>query len=254
MELGSLKPLLASLILPPALPLLIAVLGVVVGLRARRAGVFVALCGIGTLWLLSCNAVAVWLAHTLIERPVPTTVTALRSGGAQAIVVLGGGVEQDAPEYGEPQLSPSSAARLRYGVKLAQRANLPLAFTGGRGWAAPSTQTATEAEVAQRTARADYGHPVRWLESESRDTRENARLLAQTLQDAGVRRIALVTNAWHMPRAQREFEAAGLFVLPAPMGYVLAGESPVLEWLPSADGVLASRRVLREWIALRFAS
>jgi uncharacterized SAM-binding protein YcdF (DUF218 family) len=54
-----------------------------------------------------------------------------------------------------------------------------------------------------------------------------------------------------MPRSQALFEKAGLQVLPAPMGFVLPSERPLLEWLPSARGLTASRQVLREWLALR---
>jgi uncharacterized SAM-binding protein YcdF (DUF218 family) len=65
-----------------------------------------------------------------------------------------------------------------------------------------------------------------------------------------VQRIALVTDAWHMPRAIAAFERAGLTVTPAPTGFILPVERDLLEWLPSANGLLASREVLREWLAL----
>ena len=91
---------------------------------------------------------------------------------------------------------------------------------------------------------------MRWTESESRDTSGNARLLAPLLRHDGVHHIALVTDAWHMPRAVAAFERAGLRVSPAPMGFVLAGESALLKWMPSARGLLASQQVLREWLAL----
>ena len=78
----------------------------------------------------------------------------------------------------------------------------------------------------------------------------NARLLAPLLQQGGVQRIALVTDAWHMPRAVAAFERAGLSVTPAPMGYVLPVQRDLLQWLPSSYGLLASQQVLREWLAL----
>jgi hypothetical protein len=34
------------------------------------------------------------------------------------------------------------------------------------------------------------------------------------------------------------------------MGFVLPVESDVLQWMPSAYGLLASQQVLREWLAL----
>ncbi|HEX5286295.1 MAG TPA: ElyC/SanA/YdcF family protein [Polaromonas sp.] len=77
--------------------------------------------------------------------------------------------------------------------------------------------------------------------------------LAPLLQRDGVQRIALVTDAWHMPHAVAAFERAGLTVTPAPTGFILPLERDLLEWLPFANGLLASREVLREWLALAVA-
>ena len=37
------------------------------------------------------------------------------------------------------------------------------------------------------------------------------------------------------------------------MGFVLPDENQLLEWLPSAQGLLASRQVLREWLGIAVA-
>jgi len=99
----------------------------------------------------------------------------------------------------------------------------------------------------------DYGFKLRWLESTSRDTWENAQLLAPLLQKNGVQRIALVTDAWHMPRSVAAFEQTGLSVTPAPIGFAQPIESQLLQWLPSAQGLLISRQVLRECLGLAVA-
>jgi uncharacterized SAM-binding protein YcdF (DUF218 family) len=135
-------------------------------------------------------------------------VAGLKAHRVQAIVILGGDVLPQAPEYGESQPGAATAARLRYGVWLARQSGLPLAFTGGLGWAAHSSQRDSEAAVAARVAQQDYGMALRWSEAASRDTAGNARLLAPLLQRDGVQRIALVTHAWHMPRAVAAFEAS----------------------------------------------
>ena len=84
-------------------------------------------------------------------------------------------------------------------------------------------------------------------------TRENAQRLAQLLHPEGVRRIALVSDAWHLPRATLEFRNAGFEVVAAPTRSPLPAGRPALEWLPSSDGLAASRSALREWLALRAA-
>ena len=251
MELGNLKPLLTSLAMPPLALLLLALLGLLRTARKQRGGLALATVAVLTLWLLSCHGTAVWLGRHALPQFAATSAAQLQSGKVQAIVVLGGGLLPAAPEYGgQPQPSPSTAARLRYGLWLARPSNLPLAFTGGTGWAADGMQPASEAEVAAQVARQDYGVTLRWQESASRDTAGNARLLAPLLQQDGVQRIALVTDAWHMARSVQAFERAGLVVTPAPTGFVLPVESGFLQWLPSPRGLLASQQILRECLGL----
>ena len=250
MELATLKPLLSTLAMPPASLLLLAVLGWLLALRKRRTGMALMGLALVMLWALSCHGTAVWLARNALPQYEPVTAAALKAGKAQAVVVLGGGVVPLAPEYGRAQPSAPTLARLRYGVLLARQAALPMAFAGGLGWAAHEGQKESEAEVAQRVAGQEYGIAIRWSESRSRDTVENARLLAPMLARDGVQRIALVTDAAHMPRAQAAFQNAGLMVMPAPTGYVLPVQAATLEWLPSAYGLWSSRQVIHEWLGL----
>lgn len=248
--LAELKPILTALVLPPAAPLLLALLGLLLATRKKAAGLFLVFAATALLWLVSCNAVAVWLAQNILPQYAPVSVVALKTGAVQAIVVLGGGVHPLAPEYGEPQVSPAAAARLRYGVWLARQTRLPVAFGGGLGWGAADAQILSEGEVARRAALQDYGLTLRWIDGQSRDTSENARMLRALLQKDGIQRIALVTHAWHMPRSVQAFERAGFSVTAAPLGYILPRRNRVLEWLPSADGLDASRVVLKEWLGL----
>lgn len=250
MNLGEFKPLLTSLALPPLALLLSAVLGLALALKRKRSGLALTAAALALLWLLSCHGTAVWLARHALPQFAPVSAAQLKTGRVQAIVVLGGGLLPQAPEYGRPQPGPHTAARLRYGIGLARQSGLPLAFSGGVGWAAKGAQAESEAVVAARVAQQDYGVTLRWLEVNARDTSENARLLAALLQRDGVQRIALVTDAWHLPRALAAFERAGLAVTPAPTGFILPVERALLEWLPSAYGLQVSREVLREWLAL----
>ena len=257
MELDALKPILASLALPPLLMLLGACLGLLLVVRKKRVGLTIITLSVAALWLVSCHGMAVWLARNAVPQFAPLTLATLKASKAQAIVVLGGGLLPEAPEYGTAQPAAHTASRLRYGLWLGRQSGLPLAFTGGAGWSARQLEGAakpdSEADVAARMALQDYGVALRWLESQSRDTAENARLLAPMLQRDGIRRIVLVTNAWHMPRSVLAFERTGLLVVPAPTGYILPERSDLMEWLPSATGLLASQQVLREWLALAVA-
>ena len=253
-ELGLIKPLLTNVALPPAAPLLLAFAGLMLASRRKRIGLALAALSLAALWLLACHGTAVWLTRHALPQFQAINADALKTRQVQAIVVLGGGLLSGAPEYaGLPQPTAFTAARLRYGVWLARQSNLPVAFTGGVGWAADGMQRVSEADVAKQVALQDYGFRLRWLETASRDTWENAQLLAPLLQKDSVQRIALVTDAWHMPRSVTAFELAGFIVTPAPMGYAQPIESPLLQWLPSAQGLLISRQVLRECLGLAVA-
>ena len=250
MELGSLKPVLTSLVLPLAFFPLLGLLGLVLVAKRKRSGWLlcsVAFCG---LWLLSCEVTVVWLARTALPQYPPITAAQLKASQVQAIVVLGGGTYPQSPEYGTAQPGPSTAARLRYGIWLSRQSGLPIAFSGGSGWAAGSNVKTSEADVAARVAQEDYGFTLRWLENQSRDTAENAQLVAPLLKRDGVQRIALVTDALHMPRAVAEFERTGLLITPAPTGYVLPIKSGVLQWLPSTHSLSGSTRLIHEVLGL----
>lgn len=204
------KPVLTALLLPPVPLLLLVLLGA--GLVRRRPGWgwgwLLLLAGAAGIWLSSTTAVGQWLQRQLLQPPNALNLEQLQQLQARrspnsAIVVLGGGRESHAPEYGGPSLSFYSLERLRYGLWLARETGLPLAFSGGTGHA--QLDGPAEAEVAARIAAAEFGRPLKWTESAARDTRDNAERSVALLRAAGVTRIVLVTHGWHMPRSQRAF-------------------------------------------------
>lgn len=254
MELGSLKPVLTVIALPPLSLLLVAMLGLLlIGKKPRRAatGKAVAMLSVALLWVFCCHGTGVWLSTVLLPQYAALSPGQLQTANVQAIVVLGGGLVPNAPEYGLSQPSSHGAARLRYGISLSRASGLPILFSGGVGWANGQPGQISEAEVAARIAQQDYAVALRWIEGQSRDTSENARLSASMLGRDGVTRIALVTDAWHMPRAQAAFERAGLLVTPAPMGFIMPAQAGVLPWLPSPAGLATSHLVLKEWLGFQ---
>lgn len=261
------KPVLTALLLPPV-PLLLAVLLGAGLMRTRRGwgGLVIAL-SVGLLWLSACSGMARAIEPLLLPsypaldaqriaalraetRPASPARAADRGRSDVAILVLGGGVEPYAPEYGMSNLSLHSLASLRYGLWLSRETGWPVGFSGGTGWA--NRGVAAEAEVAARIATQEYGRPLRWVEASSRDTRENARLSVPLLRAAGVRHVLLVTRGWHMPRAMALFNeaAAGtdIRIEAAPMALATQTDIPALSWLPTSAGFERVRLVLREWL------
>ena len=107
--------------------------------------------------------------------------------------------------------------------------------------------------MARRVLHDEYALTPKWLDDQSRDTAENAAQMAALMRRDGIRRIALVTDATHIPRASEAFRKAGFDVLPAPTDFPVPSERPLLQWLPSSNGALLCRQVLREWLARQVA-
>ena len=244
--IGPLKPLLSALILPPVSPLLLIFAGLVLWRFSRRWAQVVIFSGALLLWVLSCSASAYGLSHLLLRSYPAMDPADLPK--AQAIVVLGGGVELYAPEYGQPIIGSAAYQRLVYGRYLKTLHDLPLVYSGGKGWGAASGQTQTEAQVAAYILQRDFGMTFSMSDGESRDTRENALRSYALLSAQGITRIALVTHDWHMQRSLIQFEAAGFQVLPAPMGYFQPPRRWDTDFLPSGGGLERSRIVLHEWL------
>lgn len=241
-----LKNLLSALLLPPGNGLLLLALA---GLYRRRRWAFGLAVMAGLLLLLQSLPPVAHLLIASLERqagPVFTT-----PDGAGAIVVLGSGLDLEAPEYGSDTANERTLLRLRYGARLAHQLALPVLVTGGR----PQQGSRAEGEVMAEILRQEFGVSARWQETQSRDTPENARFSAPLLQAAGIRRIVLVTHAFHMPRARQLFEQAGLAVVPAPTGFKSSSRFAWQphEWLPQAHALRTSYYALHEWLGIAWS-
>jgi uncharacterized SAM-binding protein YcdF (DUF218 family) len=267
--IAHLKPLLSALMLPPVPFLLLILVGARLILPRRGLGWTLLMAGLLGTWLSLCSGTGRFLETYALRVPkaLPTEriealakeFKAARKPGSKAgntvpgtaIVVLGGGREAYAPEWGTSNLQSASLERLRYGVYLARQTGLPLAFSGGVGWA--QEDGLSEAAIAQDIATRDYQWPLTWVEENSRDTQENAIYTVRLLKAQGVRHLIIVTHGYHMRRALRNFEqvAAGEMTLEAaPMGLVKRVHSPTLDWVPTKDGYLKTQSACRELLGL----
>jgi uncharacterized SAM-binding protein YcdF (DUF218 family) len=249
------KPFLAALLLPPVPWILLTLVGARLILSRRGLGWLIVLLSAAGLWLSSTSGMAHLLARGLLELSPALSQERVAELRAQvqakqpiAVVVLGGGMQPLAPEYGVSNLSPASVERLRYGLWLGRATGAPVAFSGGTGWADPDGGT-PEAEIAARIAAREFGQPLRWTEERSRDTRQNAALTVALLKTQGVRQVLLVTHDYHQPRALRAFREAArdtMEIVPAPVGTLALRASRTIDWFPTERGFREMRQVLRE--------
>lgn len=194
------------------------------------------------LYAVSTPLVAGALVGPLQGRGPPLDVGAGTSG-AQAIVVLSAEAVP-APEYGGTTIGPVTLARVRYGARLHRATGLPILVTGGT----PPVGGVSLAEGMRASLLEDFAIRDVWVEAASATTADNARLSADLLRARGASRVLLVTSAWHMPRAARAFEAAGLAVVQAPTNFDAAEGVGVLSFFPSARALHRSYYGLHEWV------
>jgi uncharacterized SAM-binding protein YcdF (DUF218 family) len=92
----------------------------------------------------------------------------------------------------------------------------------------------------------EFGIPVRWAESESRNTHENALRSARILVAAHIGKVILVSHSFDMPRAKAEFAAQGIEAIPAPTGIPSNAIDTPLDLLPSLGALQGSYFALYE--------
>ena len=232
---------LGQLTLPPTSLVVAALAGAVLALRRRTAGVAVAVASLLALLALSTSLVA----HALIRTLEPPALTAAQRAGAQAIVILAGGRVRAAPEWGGDTVNAATLRRVRYGAQLARETGLPVLIAGGN----PDRAKLPEARLMQVVLEREFGLRARWIEERSDTTAENARFTAAILAPLAISRVLLVTDAYHMPRAQRAFAIAGLDPIAAPTGYIGRSSFRPQQLVPNAQALGVSNLALREWAA-----
>jgi len=237
-----LTKLATALVLPPTGPLLLALAGALAIRRLPRLGGLMLWAGLLTLLALSLAPVSYLLLRLANDAPA---VRIEDARPAQAVVILGGGLRRDAPEYGGDTLNRWTLERVRYGAKLARETALPVLVAGGSVWG----DTATEASVMRAALEKEFNVPVRWTEERSRNTHENAQFAAAILKRDGVKRVVVVMHGFDIRRARAEFEAAGLEVVPAPTVLPRFRITTLLDLLPSMGALQGSQVALYELLA-----
>jgi uncharacterized SAM-binding protein YcdF (DUF218 family) len=236
-----LKAVLKAIVLPPTGPLLIAAAGLLSRTRLPRIGRSLATVGVAGLLALSMPVVADFLGQ-FVDTSAPFDPDAGRT--AQAVVILGGGVRRDAPEYGGDTLGPLTLERVRYGARVARLTALPVLVSGGSVLGGEP-----EAKLMRASLEGEFGVPVRWVEAASRTTHENAVLSARLLKSAGISRVVLVSHAFDMRRASAEFAAQGIETIGAPTGKHGAMRHGALDYVPSITGLVGSYYATYELLA-----
>lgn len=232
-----------ALVLPPGIFLLLLAAALI---WRRRWPIWLTLI---LLYLLSTPFVTGILALGL-ERLPALELARVQQMGADAILVLGGGRQTQAPEYGTDTVGAATLERLRYAARLARTTRLPVMVSGGSPY---KEELISEAELGRRVLSEDFGISEVLVEGESPNTRANIALSASKLKQLGYRRLLLVSHAWHLPRAMAECQRIGLEAIAAPMGFYSTNLKlrPIWRlWLPGAKALSQSQILIHEYLGL----
>ncbi|MDH5299803.1 MAG: YdcF family protein [Gammaproteobacteria bacterium] len=244
-EVG-LTRLFNSTLLPPGS--IVVVLALSAGLFYRRPKLARGLLLFGTcsLLLLSLPVVSHLLMRPLQPYPVLDKAM-IDQFQPQAIVILAGGRQDYAPEFGGSSVNPYTLHRLLYGVALHRQTGLPILVTGGN----EKPNLPAEARLMEKALVGQFGVTPQWVEDKSRTTGENAIFSQALLEPDHIQRVMLVSHAWHLPRAVGVFEQQQLQVLPAPMAFEMdSNPLKLTDFLPKAASLVISYHALHEFIGL----
>jgi uncharacterized SAM-binding protein YcdF (DUF218 family) len=206
-------------------------------------------------WLLRAGWMALFLVSWFpfaalmmgtLEWRSPTRPTT--NPGAQAMVVLSGGLNVSEPPEPPVLESFSTETRCRHAAWLYTHGwRMQVIVSGGE--ASRGFNYATLMEDILRKE----GVPAETISKEgaSTSTYESALYVARLLQPKGIRKILLVTEAYHMPRAAGLFRHAGFDVIASPCSFrtrEFRGEWQ--EWLLlSPRFIQMTENALHEWLS-----
>ena len=163
--------------------------------------------------------VSTWLVRSLEARypAIPEIASANavppELKGCHFVVVLGGGHGDVAGLSATNKLSTSALGRVVEAVRLLRVLPAARLIVSGPGSSKGQTHASVLAQAAVSLG-IDRGRII--LIDSAHDTEDESRAVAAIV---GPARIALVTSAWHMPRAASLFREAGVDALPCPADY-----------------------------------
>ena len=240
-----LKFLYETFLLPPGI-FIIALSIFNLWLYRRNRKAFLCLLPIVILFYISSTY---WLGEGLIRSLESRYHPPLKLNG-DVLVVLGGGSTYDTPNiHGAGHLSGNAANRLLTCVQLYRSYRLPIIISGGRVY----RSSGDEAEIAKRIL-VETGVPEHEVITESMalNTSGNAKYIRELLVKYGFRRPVLITSAFHMTRAVKQFEKLKIKVIPYPTDYLanVHYRFELYQLWPSAEALNEVQMALKEYLGI----
>lgn len=241
--------IIKGFVLPPGCFFLAILVGCLLVRRHPATGKVVILVSLILFYGVSTPAIGSWLLSTLEHDYAVSPITPdnlPQNSGAGAIVVLSAGIRFADPDQATERVDATGLERLLTGAALHQKTGLPVLVSGGVG----KNNKNSNADLMRRTLIRFFNVNDVWLEDKSQTTYENAVFSANALRERNIGKVFLVTQAWHMKRAENAFQEAGLETVAVPTGFTPTGSLDVEDFTPSASALLNSHYGLHEVVGL----
>ncbi len=205
------------------------------------------------LWVRA-SALALFLiswppAASLVSWPLQAPYSSLppADNNVEVIVVLSSSVFPPTPPRPTAVLGSDTYERCEYAAWLHNNwRHVPVLATGG-GSRGGVPYAVTMSVALQREGVAE---DMIWTEEKSRSTFENAAFSAKLLHSKRIHKIAVVTEAYHMLRAERCFRKQGFVVVPAACGFRVFSRTDPTEYAPTWEAVSWFEDSLHEGVGL----
>jgi uncharacterized SAM-binding protein YcdF (DUF218 family) len=169
-----------------------------------------------------------------------------------AIVVLAAGAVPPTLWGPEGVIGPGTYVRCQHAAWLYKNVKaVPVLASGGT--LGGGIRRATYAEM-MRSLLIEQGVPAYhiWTEPESNNTYQNAHYSARLLRERGIEKVALVTEAYHMPRSEGCLRKQGIAVVAAPTGFMTPTVYGWGDLIPKARALGVMDIVVHEWVGLTY--
>jgi uncharacterized SAM-binding protein YcdF (DUF218 family) len=217
----------------------------------RRVGQILFGVGLIILWIAAAPFFSNWLNWQLESQFPPVRIEALPQ--SDAVIVLGGIIAQPYFPRVTADLS-DSADRITHALRIYRAGKAPTIIISAGNQSRLPTLLSEAQLIADFFVELGVPRSVLVLETESRNTRENATNTAEIFAERHWRSGLLVTSGAHMPRALAAFRRAGVNVIPAATD--IHAWSPnsfkVFELLPDARALARTTIAIKEWIGLLY--
>ncbi len=240
-----LKKIITSLLMPQGL-IIVLLLAVAIFMKKRLRIFTVVLAAL--IYVLSIGPTAELFIRPLENAYEPASLGEVKT--CDAYVVLGAGANENTPDmHGKGTLGAHSLPRIITAYRLYMVAQKPIILATGREF-----DRKTEAEIARKLL-LSFGVPENRIitETESVDTYESAWNVKEIADKYQLKKIALITSAFHMKRSYMLFNKHFRQIVPYPTDYQISRSGHgVLSFLPKASNLYLIDMAVKEYLGIIF--